>query len=104
MARTTDLGRFVVQGYYEPMSQTHATVSSLFSRLNTEKEAIVFQTESQRSLADKVLRLGHIFVLSVLDVQQERFQIPDLKAKLAICHQDLADVLAAYRARDKESV
>src|SRR5260370_13492735 len=53
MAKKTSLGQFVVQGYYLPLAQAHATPSSLFSRLKqTESGALSFNDRSEEHTSE----------------------------------------------------
>ena len=93
MAKKTNLGQFIVPGYYLPLAQAHATPSALFSRLKeVEGGALSFNDVAQRGPSDKALRLSHNIMLDVLQVQVERFKIAGLKEQRERCLQDFVDI------------
>lgn len=55
-------------------------------------EGIAFAGEAQREEADKALRIAHNIFVDVLRVQEERFQVPELKNQNEICLQDFIDI------------
>ncbi len=68
--RVGSIGQFIVPAYYVPTQQAHTTMRAILSRLEEgEDNGIVFGGHAQRKDADDALRLGHLFILSVLDLQ-----------------------------------
>ena len=49
---------------------------------------MAFVDGPQRKEADKALRIAHIILLDVLAVQDEHFDIPELKTQNQICSKD----------------
>ncbi len=93
MANKTSLGKLIAIGYIIPLRQAHATVASMVSRMKAgSNEGIAFAGEAQREEADKALRIAHNIFLNVLRVQEERFQVPELKNQNEICLQDFIDI------------
>ena len=94
MARTVEsLGQFIVPAYYVPTQQAHSTVRAVLSRLEEGKDnGIVFGGGAQRNEADNALRLGHLLVLSVLDLQKEHFKLEGLQEAFQQCIADCNDI------------
>ena len=91
--KTGTLGKIIVPGYYIPMRQAHSTVASLLSRLEeTQDGSISFVPDAQRGAADGALTVAHNILLEVLQVQLERFKLPDLEEELRVCTQDFLDI------------
>jgi|SRR5579859_958492 len=105
-AKKTTLWQIIVPGYYLPLRQAHSTVGSLFSRLEeTEGGGVGFIPTAQRDAADDALAMAHNILLLVLGVQEERFKVPNLKEQLAVCKQDLMDILkSSIDARSQPSL
>jgi hypothetical protein len=104
MAKKTPLGQLIVPGYYLPLRQAHSTMGSLLSRLEeTDSGGIGFDPSAQRGAADDALTVSYNIMLAVLNVQVDRFQIPNLKELVEVCGQDLMDILKNHiESRDKE--
>jgi Family of unknown function (DUF5677) len=104
MAKKTPLGQLIVPGYYLPLRQAHSTVGSLLSRLEeTDGGGIGFDPSAQREAADDALMTSYNIMLAVLNVQVERFKIPNLEEQVEVCGKDLMDVLKdQIEARDEE--
>lgn len=104
MAKKTPLGQLIVPGYYLPLRQAHSTMGSLLSRLEeTDAGGIGFDPSAQRDAADDALTVSYNIMLAVLNVQVDRFNIPNLKELVEVCGQDLMDILKNHiEARDKE--
>jgi hypothetical protein len=93
MANKTALGKIIVPGYFLPLRQAHATVTSMLSRMAVgESGGISFVDEAQRKEADKALRVAHNIFLDVLRVQDEHFAVPGLKELNEMCLQDFVDI------------
>jgi hypothetical protein len=103
MARTVgSLGQFIVPAYYIPTQQAHSTVRAVLSRLEEGKDnGIIFGGGAQRNEADDALRLGHLFVLSVLDLQREHFKLEGLEAAFQQCLADSNDIWLRTSSENK---
>ena len=87
------LGDSILHGYFGPLTQAHSHPVTLTSRLTLlENGGMSFDSGPQRNVSDVALLTAHEIVLCVLDVQQERFNIPDLSEKLQVCRNDLEDI------------
>jgi Family of unknown function (DUF5677) len=81
--KTGVLGKLIVPGYYFPLRHAHATVGALLSRLeDSEIEGISFAPTAQRKEADDALMTAQNVIVDVLNVQDERFNIPGLKEQI----------------------
>lgn len=91
--RVGSIGQFIVPAYYLPTQQAHSTVRAILSRLEEgEDNGIVFRGHAQRKEADDALRLGHLFVLNVLDLQKEHFKLETLQEQIHDCIADYNDI------------
>lgn len=86
------LGKFIVPAYYLPLQHTHATVRSIFARLEEVEDGIVFVGNAQRKEADDALRLGHLVTLNALSLQREHFKLESLQPNLDMCYSDYRDI------------
>lgn len=90
---TGSLGQIIVPGYYLPLRQAHATLASLFTRLEeNEGGGLSFVPTAQRDAADQALITAHNVILEVLLVREERFKLPGLGEQLQVCRQDFLDI------------
>jgi len=94
MARTVaSLGQFIVPAYYIPTQQAHSTVRAILSRLEEGKDnGVIFGGGAQRDEADSALRIGHLLVLSVLDLQREHFKLDGVQGAIEQCIADCNDI------------
>lgn len=93
MANKTSLGKLIVPGYFVPLRQAHATVTSMLSRMAVDQnDCISFLDTAQRKEADNALRVSHNIFLDVLRVQDEHFAVPCLKEQNEACLQDFVDI------------
>jgi len=93
MAKKTRLGEIVALGYYLPLRQAHATLASLFTRLETTDDGgVTFLPEAQRDEADQALIVAHNVILQVLGVQEQRFKLPQLTEQIHDCLVDFQDI------------
>jgi len=87
------LGALILHAYYGPLTQAHSHVATLASRLILlENGGISFVPDAQRKESDVALFTAHEILLCVLEVQKERFSIPDLQEKLQVCRKDLEEI------------
>jgi hypothetical protein len=87
--RVGSIGQFVVPAYYIPTEHAHSTVRAILSRLEEgETDGIILGCDAQRSEADDALRLGHLLLLSVLDLQREHFKLRDSAEDIQRCIAD----------------
>jgi hypothetical protein len=99
MAYQTNLGQLIVSGYYGPLRQAHATLGATMSRLIVEDNGnIAFDESAQRKPAGDSLRMAHLTMLNVLEVQQERFNLPSLRQEIDSCYQDFQDIWEKKRS------
>jgi hypothetical protein len=99
MAHKTAFKSALVDGYYLPLTQAHATVGSLFARLKVKGENISFNADAQRGIADKALGFAHAFLLTVLEIENEHFTIPKLTEQLIICQEDFKEIIQERKVR-----
>ena len=93
MAKKTSLGKLYAIAYTMPLRHAHATVGSMLSQLEANgDEGIAFVDGPQRKEADKALRIAHNVLLDVIRVQDEHFNLPELKAQNEVCLQDFVDI------------
>lgn len=94
MARQVpSIGQLIVPAYSIPTQQTHSTVRAIISRLEeVEDGGISFVGDAQRDEADSAFRLGHILVLSVLELQKEHFKLEVLQEKLQVSIKDYDEI------------
>jgi hypothetical protein len=93
MASRTPLGKIIVQGYFIPLRQAHATVTAMTSRMAVGRNnALSFLDAPQREEADHALRLAHHLSLDVLNVQDERFAVSGLKEQIGTCFRDWLEI------------
>lgn len=95
MARESDsLWALLPYAYQVPTRELHSTMNSIFSRLDDEaisnSEGLIFDSSAQRAKADSTLRVAHLVLLSVLNVQKECFNIAELEPLLKICMEDVS--------------
>jgi len=79
MAKKTPwLKKYLVSGYYIPMSYTHSTVHSMLARLEEAPEGgMSFNPDAQPKQADDSLKTAHILVLHVIREQHKHFKLDD---------------------------
>jgi hypothetical protein len=79
MARKTPwLKKYLVLGYYIPMSYAHSTVHSMLARLEENPEGgMSFNPEAQPKQADDSLRTAHILILYIVREQYRHFKLKD---------------------------
>jgi hypothetical protein len=80
--RAGAIGDFIVPGYVEPLRHSHSTFRAITERLDIGDKHIGFQKESQPEKADQALMTAHNCLLLALEVQKERFNIPNLEEAL----------------------
>lgn len=91
--RVPSIGQFIVPAYYIPTQQAHSTMRAILSRLEEGQDnGIVFGGEAQRNEADDALRLGHLFTLSVLELQKEHFKMEALKDQIEMVIADYNEI------------
>jgi hypothetical protein len=91
--KTGTMWDLIVPGYYLPMRDAHATLASLLSRLEmTDPDNISFIPTGQHLPANHALIAAHNIILKVLGIQDERFKVEGLEAKLKLCVQDFLDI------------
>lgn len=91
--RVPSIGQFIVPAYYIPTQQAHTTMRAILSRLEEGQDnGIVFGGGAQRKEADDALRLGHLFTLSVLDLQKEHFQMEALRDQIEVVIADYNEI------------
>ncbi len=90
--RAGRLGALIVPAYYIPLTHAHSTpVRSPHDSRRLRRWVYLCPT-AQRREADSVLITAHNIILQVLEVQDERFPIPELREKLQTCSQDFLDI------------
>ncbi len=76
MAKKIGLDSLYFPGYYYPTLQTHATPSSLMSRLIIKNQnAASFDEKAQRDWADRALIVAHNIILRVIMIQNTYFKL-----------------------------
>ena len=94
MARETALWPLVSTAYQQTTNQLHTTIGSIYARLDpkaiADNEGLMFDSNAQRKRADATLHAAHVILLSVLNTQNECFEIPELEPLLQICAEDLS--------------
>ena len=72
------LKKYLVPGYYIPMSYVHSTVHSMLARLEENPEGgISFNASAQPRQADDTLKTAHILILYIVREQQKHFRLDD---------------------------
>lgn len=84
------IGEIILQGYYVPMRHTHSTFSAMATRLEKGEGQLGFQRESPPIIADSALMAAHSCVLTALEIQKERFNIPGLEEAIQLSLRDWA--------------
>jgi hypothetical protein len=83
------LGKLIVEAYYLPLSHAHSTMTSFLSRLEERpEEGFGFNPEAQPAEADMALRVAHLVILGVLEVQVNHFNPEGLEGKFQTALQD----------------
>ena len=91
MAKMTGaIGSLIVPGYFVPLRHAHSTYRAMTERLELNDEQMGFQRESQPDKADEALMTAHNCLLVALEVQEERFQVPQLKTAIENAVRDWA--------------
>lgn len=76
MARKIGLDSLYFPGYYYPTLQTHATPSSLMSRLIIKgQNNVSFDEKAQQGWADRALIVAHNIILRVIMIQNTYFNL-----------------------------
>jgi hypothetical protein len=92
---TKNLWPLITAGYYFPLQQSHSTVGAIFSRLvvtENPADGQMFDSDAQRSTADRALYVAHIILLDALELQREYFQIDELQPQMQICLADFVEI------------
>lgn len=93
VSTVSSVGKFVVQAYYLPLFQTHATVQSITSRIEETKEGnLAFDGGPRREVADDVLMTAHNLILDMLALQGNHFGIEPLKEAFDECVRDWLEI------------
>lgn len=88
-----DLEKLIYAAYYLPLSHAHGTANSLLSQVaELDGGGLTFVSTDQRNEARGALCTAHDIILQVLEVQDARFSVPDLKDKLKICAKDYLEI------------
>jgi hypothetical protein len=88
MARESDgLWLLLPYAYLQPTRQLHSTMNSIFSRLDRE-----VSLKGGGLMFDLVLRVAHIILLNVLNIQKECFHITELEPLLETCKEDASAI------------
>ena len=91
--QSQSLSQLTVTSYYVPMSRTHATFLAFASRLEQHPSGEVgFSPDAQPQQADLALRVAHMVMLTVLEVQEERFKPNGLREALEVSCQELNEI------------
>jgi len=79
MAKKTPwLKKYLVPGYYIPMSYAHSTVHSMLARLEANPEGgLNFSAGAQPRQADESLKTAHILLLYIIREQLKHFKLND---------------------------
>jgi hypothetical protein len=92
MARQIEtLKPLLAPAYYDPTKLIHSTSSAIFLRLENSDDTITFKFGAQHSESDMALRLAHLIILDVLELQRQQFSCESLKEQLDICYDDYHD-------------
>ena len=76
MSRDVDMEELYFAGYYFPTLQTHATASTVMSRLKMKTDGhTTFDPESQRMWSDRALVVAHNVIIRVLLIQNTYFNL-----------------------------
>ncbi len=77
------LGRLIVPAYYMPLAQAHGTFASTAYRFAENRDGSFFidQAASEDEAA-RSFRFAHLIMLTVLMIQNERFEVPELAEAL----------------------
>jgi hypothetical protein len=95
MAKTTDVGRLIVPGYFLPLLHAHPTFGGLTERLKITTDGIMeLNPEAQPDIADRSLMVAHNCLIEALKVQGEHFHIEGLEAAMQTCLRDFLRVWA----------
>lgn len=92
--KTGAVGTMIVGGYFLPLRHAHTTFGGLTERLEIVDGRMGFQNESQPGMADTALMTAHNCLLTVLEVQKERFKIPGLEEQIQVCCRDYLEIWA----------
>ena len=93
VSTVSKVGKFIVNAYYLPLFQTHATVQSITSRIeHTEDGNLVFDGGPRREVADDTLMTAHNLILDMLALQGNHFGLKGLKEVFDDCVRDWLDV------------
>jgi hypothetical protein len=93
MAKKTDLGKLLAQGYYEPLNHAHGTAEALMLRLRLlPSEEIVFESGPQPGEADRALMVAHAVMVELIGVQAKYFRMADLERAYEECAQDHVEI------------
>ena len=72
------LQKYLVPGYYIPMSYAHATVHSMLARWEQAPQGgIQFAAGPQPKQADDSLKTAHILILYIISEQYKHFKLED---------------------------
>lgn len=78
MAVEVGLGAFINKAYRMPLEFAHPSVTAILPMLESEGKGITIkEIEPQRDIADDASRLAYLFVLEVLRLQVEHFDLHD---------------------------
>lgn len=94
IAKTTDVGRLIVPGYFLPLLHAHPTFGGLTERLKITDGIMELNPEAQPNIADRSLMAAHNCLIEALKVQGEHFHIEGLQAALQTCLRDFLRVWA----------
>ena len=76
MSRDVDMEELYFAGYYFPTLQSHATASSVMSRLKMKTDGhISFDPDPQREWSDRALVAAHNVIIRVLIIQNKYFNL-----------------------------
>lgn len=92
MAKTVELGKLIVPGYYMPLRHAHPTFGGLSERLEVVDGHIGLKAEAQPEIADRSLMTAHNCMLSALNVQGSHFKIEGLEEAMQVCYHDFLRV------------
>jgi hypothetical protein len=93
MAKTTDLGRLLAHGYYEPLNHAHGTAEAVMLRLKlSPSEQILFESGAQPNDADRALMVAHAVLVEMIGVTARYFQMPELEKLYDECAHEHVEV------------
>jgi Family of unknown function (DUF5677) len=95
MAEKVGLKVPMLEGYYFPMQETHATIASIERRIKFDEETQTLTYDEAEGLNDRIsaLRTTHYLTLHVLETLRDQFGLhEELNDQLSQCGEDFIEI------------